>query len=628
MNRIVAAILFVIAFSAQAGLETGTYIGDLVSTNPPGSDPRSQGADHLRLIKSTVQATFPGMSGRAFRAQSKGSTYTVLTTDNLSVIKATAAITVNFTASATLGNGYTAQVWASNGAVSVVPNGVETINGAASLSIPSGLIATVWSDGSNLFSTMPMPTGYGRVFMTAAVDNDITALLQMGTGDAGATTRTAIALRNGGYSAPVDAGSRADGDKLVFWNNISVLKTAIGLNDHTMWFQNHSAAGSALNSFQWHGGQAAASVEMMRLQGPVNQRELLLNTTTLLSIAGYSGYRANGSTGSFYDAMSAGTRIGSLYTDGGRIGVGTIANFPIEFFTGGTTNVQAKIGYVASAANYIVLHGRAAGNFPVIGANGSDTNVSIYYVSKGTGSHSFYTAGAFDSGQQATAATEQFRVIDTVGATRLITVTGSNGGNPTIGVNAGGLTITPATTLSAALTYGGVTLSNAVTGTGSMVLSADAALTGNPTATTQAVGNNSTRLATTAFVSAFLQQINNSIGADVLLNNTANYFDGPSVAQGTSGTWFASGTVTLIDTNLAANFSAKLWDGTTVISSAYTSTSQANGATTLSLSGYISSPAGNIRISARGVSSTTSKILFNQSGNSKDSTITAFKVSN
>jgi len=40
------------------------------------------------------------------------------------------------------------------------------------------------------------------------------------------------------------------------------------------------------------------------------------------------------------------------------------------------------------------------------------------------------------------------------------------------------VTITPATTLSAALTYGGVTLSNAVTGTGNMVLSASPTLTG------------------------------------------------------------------------------------------------------------------------------------------------------
>ncbi len=48
-------------------------------------------------------------------------------------------------------------------------------------------------------------------------------------------------------------------------------------------------------------------------------------------------------------------------------------------------------------------------------------------------------------------------------------------GNASIG---GTLAVTGATTLSAALTYGGVTLSNAVTGTGNMVLSASPTLTG------------------------------------------------------------------------------------------------------------------------------------------------------
>ncbi len=94
-----------------------------------------------------------------------------------------------------------------------------------------------------------------------------------------------------------------------------------------------------------------------------------------------------------------------------------------------------------------------------------------------------------------------------------------------------------------------------------------------------------------------LTNLTNSLGADVLLNNTANYFDGPSVAQGTTGTWFASGTVTVQDT-VAANIFCKLWDGTTIISS----TAVGDTATffiSLALSGVITSPAGNLRISCR-----------------------------
>lgn len=38
------------------GLETATKISELVATNPIGTDPKSQGDDHLRLIKSVLKA--------------------------------------------------------------------------------------------------------------------------------------------------------------------------------------------------------------------------------------------------------------------------------------------------------------------------------------------------------------------------------------------------------------------------------------------------------------------------------------------------------------------------------------------------------------------------------------------
>ena len=44
-------------------LETGTYISDLNASNPVSTDGLAQADDHLRLIKSTVKATFPSVSG-------------------------------------------------------------------------------------------------------------------------------------------------------------------------------------------------------------------------------------------------------------------------------------------------------------------------------------------------------------------------------------------------------------------------------------------------------------------------------------------------------------------------------------------------------------------------------------
>lgn len=45
------------------GLETGTYVADLVSTWPLDTDLESQGAAHIRLIKKVLQDTFPAASG-------------------------------------------------------------------------------------------------------------------------------------------------------------------------------------------------------------------------------------------------------------------------------------------------------------------------------------------------------------------------------------------------------------------------------------------------------------------------------------------------------------------------------------------------------------------------------------
>jgi hypothetical protein len=123
-----------------------------------------------------------------------------------------------------------------------------------------------------------------------------------------------------------------------------------------------------------------------------------------------------------------------------------------------------------------------------------------------------------------------------------------------------------------------------------------------------------------------LTSVTNSLTGDVALNNGGSYFDGPSVAQGSTGTWFASGTVSVLDTAGASNFNLKLWDGTTVIASARATTGGASFVSAISLSGILASPAGNLRISVNDPGGATGKILFNTSGNSKDSTLTAVRI--
>lgn len=47
-------------------LESGTYLSDFDPTYPLGGDPTNKGDDHLRLIKTFIVNTFPGVGGNGF----------------------------------------------------------------------------------------------------------------------------------------------------------------------------------------------------------------------------------------------------------------------------------------------------------------------------------------------------------------------------------------------------------------------------------------------------------------------------------------------------------------------------------------------------------------------------------
>jgi microcystin-dependent protein len=50
------------------GLETATYIEDLVGSNPLGTDSKAQGDNHLRLIKNVLKNQFPSLGSTAVTA--------------------------------------------------------------------------------------------------------------------------------------------------------------------------------------------------------------------------------------------------------------------------------------------------------------------------------------------------------------------------------------------------------------------------------------------------------------------------------------------------------------------------------------------------------------------------------
>jgi hypothetical protein len=140
------------------GIESGTYINDLVATNPIGaSDPISDGDNHIRLIKSIIKATFPGMGGAAWRIQSKSGNYTVLATDNMSVIRCTAGLTLTLTAASTLGNGHMFYVFndSTTGLVTIDANGSELIGGSPIAYVLREEFAAIFCDSTG-FHFMPI----------------------------------------------------------------------------------------------------------------------------------------------------------------------------------------------------------------------------------------------------------------------------------------------------------------------------------------------------------------------------------------------------------------------------------------------------------------------------------------
>ena len=53
------------------GLETGTYIDSLVTTNPASTDGLAQADDHIRLLKITLKNTLPNLSGAVSATQAE-----------------------------------------------------------------------------------------------------------------------------------------------------------------------------------------------------------------------------------------------------------------------------------------------------------------------------------------------------------------------------------------------------------------------------------------------------------------------------------------------------------------------------------------------------------------------------
>lgn len=149
------------------GLETGTYISDLVASNPPGTDPKSQGDDHIRLIKSVLQATLVS-ANRAFtltkaaeisdKTETASSNRSLLPADHGKIILVDSTggdvtITLPDPANAAIGEGWVSvirRIDASSNEVKIAVSGSATIDGTGEITFATQYEGGILkSDGTN-----------------------------------------------------------------------------------------------------------------------------------------------------------------------------------------------------------------------------------------------------------------------------------------------------------------------------------------------------------------------------------------------------------------------------------------------------------------------------------------------
>lgn len=274
--------------------------------------------------------------------------------------------------------------------------------------------------------------------------------------------------------------------------------------------------------------------------------------------------------------LSAALTYGGVALSNAVTGTGNMVLSASPTLTGTLTASVGSFSSTLGAAATTITS--ASATALTVGLNGATNPAFAVDASTASQAAGLKITGAATGGTVAVAAIDS-------GSNTNLTVNAKGSGTIGIGsVSTGAVTITPATTLSAALTYGGVTLSNAVTGTGNMVLSASPTLTGTLTAS---VGSFSSTLASTAHTITSASATALTVGLNGA-TNPAFTIDASTASQaaGFKITGAATaGTVALVATDSGSNTNITInakGSGTIGIGSVSTGAVTITPATTLS----------------------------------------------
>ena len=283
-------------------VEVATYINQLDPLSPAGTDPKSQGDDHLRTIKSAVKQTFPNVAGAVnashielnhlvgvasavqpqidLKASKTGDSYTGIHDFSLATsVKLPAATTIGAVTAAELGylSGVTSAIQSQFSGVSTALTGKVSRSGDAYTGnhVMTGAVVTV--------ATQPLTDKSTKAASTKHVDDAITAAalslsLPGQSGNAGKYLST-DGTNAGWAAAPVTSVNGRTGDVIVEWDSLPGRAPSVSnINDNTLKSDVYRVTGASTGTRPY--GFSGAAVLVVESNGSAYTSQRYLDTWT------------------------------------------------------------------------------------------------------------------------------------------------------------------------------------------------------------------------------------------------------------------------------------------------------------------------------------------------------------
>jgi hypothetical protein len=150
-------------------LESATYIHQLVTANPEQDDQRSEGDNHLRMIKAAIQATFPNIAGIVTASHTELNLLAGVT-DLPNVVKYALTLTFASALAAGAAISFTETATGATATDSAFP-----MPGADWATYP-GLLITSWRPATDQLIVTVVNTGSTEIPISTELDLDVAVL--------------------------------------------------------------------------------------------------------------------------------------------------------------------------------------------------------------------------------------------------------------------------------------------------------------------------------------------------------------------------------------------------------------------------------------------------------------------